>query len=53
MPLFTASVRIIAPMTVMLVLELPIYIDDGLIKVNVLAAQAERFILPQAEREAD
>lgn len=45
--------RIVAPVLVAVVLELPVDEKDGLIKVDVLQAAPEGLLLPEAEREAD
>ena len=45
--------RIVAPVLIAVVLELPVDEKDGLIKVDILPAEPERLLLPEAEREAD
>ena len=44
---------IVAPVAVAVVLELPVDEKDGLVQVDILPAEPEGLLLPEAEREAD
>jgi hypothetical protein len=45
--------RVGASMLIAVVLELPVDEEDGLIEVDILPAEPEGLLLPEAEREAD
>jgi hypothetical protein len=45
--------RVSAPVLIAIVLELPVDGKNGLIEVDILTAEAECLLLPEAEREAN
>ena len=53
MPFRAAGMRVGASVLIAVVLELPVDEKDGLVQVDILTAEPEGLLLPEAEREAD